>query len=283
MKNILIGGISAFALVIGGLGVYLSQENGKAIEVLKTQVVAAENNAKASNEKVVQLEQNLNNVIAQWIKEHPSEIIASVQDSQRKAQEEMAKVAQQNYLNNKDKVFDSSAPFVGNPNGKVVIAEFVDFYCGYCRKSETEVLKDIKKDFPELKIIKHVLGRQGAASVEAAKLFYAAQKQEKSEQAYHALIEAPGNASKEVLIELLVKAGLDGNRLFQDYTYGAEQLQKAEQLANLVGARGTPYFYGGDEIKMGAIPKEEMSSWLKSLETKLSEQQAPAQIQPTVQ
>lgn len=268
MKNILIGGISVFALVVGGLGIYLSQENGKEIAALKAQVITAENNAKASNEKVAQLEQNLNNVIAQWIKDHPTEIISSLQDSQRKAQEEMAKVAQQNYLNNKDKVFDASAPFVGNPNGKVVIAEFVDFYCGYCRKSETEVLKDIKKDFPELKIIKHVLGRQGASSIEAAKLFYAAQKQEKAEQAYHALIEAPGNASKEVLIELLVKAGLDGNKLLQDYAYGAEQLQKAEQLAGLVGARGTPYFYGGDEIKMGAIPKEEMASWLKSLEAK---------------
>src|ERR1043166_3884083 len=83
----------------------------------------------------------------------PDIIMKAAQEYQRKQAEEENKKAKEGIVNNKDKLFnDPKDPYLGNPKGDVVILEFFDFNCGYCKKV-LEPLQQLVKDDSNVKVV----------------------------------------------------------------------------------------------------------------------------------
>ncbi len=159
------------------------------------------------------------------------------------------------------------APIVGNPDGKVVVYEFYDYNCGFCKRGNAaleEVLgseKDVKvvlKSFPIF-----------PPSQIPGRAIIAAQMQGKAAELHHALFttnlipEQNDKASekdvneqiKAIVFGAAKKAGLDVDQLKKDMENPAveEEIIRTRELATKLGIQGTPAFIIGDQFFRGFI------------------------------
>ena len=150
------------------------------------------------------------------------------------------------------------APFpgavLGNPRGSVVLVEFSDYACGYCRHSVAEVEALIATN-PDLKVVIReypILSEQSAA---AARMALAAAEQGRF-AAFHKAMFAAGRPSTTTIEAAARKAGLDLERArkFAASAAVARELQSNHALASQLGFNGTPSWVAGDQAFSGAVP-----------------------------
>ena len=149
------------------------------------------------------------------------------------------------------------APFAGAwagaADGDVVLVEFFDYACGYCRKSNEAIDRLLAED-PKLKVVWRELPVLGPGSEQAAYVSLAAAEQGKFRPFYQALFAA-GRPTPDVIARAAAQAGVQpGN---PNPAHGAELARNAE-LASLIRATGTPTFVVGDQVLHGALPYEEL-------------------------
>ena len=140
---------------------------------------------------------------------------------------------------------DETAPFVGNKDGKVVIVEYFDNRCPYC-KALAPLLARALAEYPDVKLVYKefaVLGPQSQAITRAA---LASQKQGKYLAFHDELMRDPLEEKDPFtdahLFEVAQKAGLDVAMLKTDMASG-ETSARMTALANegrVVGIHGTP-------------------------------------------
>jgi protein-disulfide isomerase len=118
--------------------------------------------------------------IHDYIMAHP-EILPEAMDVLRQREAE-AQIGQVRQL--------VEAPFpgsvLGNPNGHKVLVEFMDYACGYCRKSEADIIALTAAD-PDLKVVIRQLPILSPGSRVAAAMGLAAAKQGKFPAFHHAM------------------------------------------------------------------------------------------------
>lgn len=168
------------------------------------------------------------------------------------------------------------APVIGNADGKVVIYEFYDYNCGYCKRgnlavseilAENNDVKVVLKSFPIFPI-SQIPGRAivAAASQDSAKvadfhkaLFENTLVPEASDKATEKDIN---EKIKAIVLGLAKKAGLDVEKLEKDMNSPAveEELLRTRQLAEKLGIQGTPAFVVGDQLFRGYIDANQMKA-----------------------
>ena len=191
--------------------------------------------------------------IERYIRAHPEVIVQSLQamDAKREAeQKERQRVAlatkQQELLH------DPASPVSGNLKGEISLVEFYDYRCGYCKKAASAVtelqkvdsrVRVVYKDFPIL----------GEPSELAAKAALASQAQGKHQNFHEALLASNADMTKESILKIAVKVGLDAKRLEADMTNPKWQtvIDKNRALARELGISGTPGFIVGNELVPG--------------------------------
>ena len=159
----------------------------------------------------------------------------------------------------------STAPVIGKADGKVVIYEFFDYNCGYCKHGNS-VLTEVLKAQDDVKVVLKNFPIFGEISTTPAKASIAAKEQgEEKVKAFHnALFKAnlrpTGNKDIEKQVEKAVfdvakKAGLDVAKLKKDMEAPVveEELLKTRQLAEKLGIQGTPAFVIGNQFFPGYI------------------------------
>jgi protein-disulfide isomerase len=142
----------------------------------------------------------------------------------------------------------------GNPDGDVVIIEFFDYLCPYCRAIHP-TLKRLLAEDPQLLIAYKEWPALGKVSDLAARLAVAARWQGKYAAAHDALVALPGRLTEERLKPALAAAGIDMAALERDLQ---EQRVPIERLLRQTGSQarqlrldGTPAFIIGGEVRMG--------------------------------
>lgn len=140
--------------------------------------------------------------------------------------------------------FASSAIGASAEDADVVMVEFFDYACGYCRQAKPEIERLVAED-PGLRVVYRELPVLGENSVVAARASLAASKAGKF-KAFHDAMYAAGRPSEESIEEALAAVGLTREGL-SDPAIEAELNQNFE-LANALGASGTPTFVIGDTI-----------------------------------
>ena len=140
----------------------------------------------------------------------------------------------------------------GAKNPDVVLVEFYDYACPYCKASNPALDRLIKED-KGLRVVFRELPILGPESVAAARLSLAASKMGRFNQ-FHDALWAAGRPSAATLSAASQAAGLSGPPP-ADPAIEAE-LKRNFQLASALGATGTPLFIVGDRVFNSAVSYE---------------------------
>ena len=153
-------------------------------------------------------------------------------------------------------------PRAGAPHADVVVVEYLDYNCPYCRKSAPELHKLLATD-PGVQILYKEWPIFGEVSVYAARSALAANWQGKFLVAHDALIGATHDLDQNSDVDAVLRAaGLDMARLDADRKTHAAQLDgllaRSAQETHAMGLQGTPVFLVGrhlipSSLNLGAL------------------------------
>ena len=201
-------------------------------------------------------------IIEEYIEENPDELLQALI---QKSRNRLKKKQQESVEQYKDLIFyDANSPIAGNAKSEVIVVEFVDYNCGFCKKSSDAIAKLLEED-KEVKVIFKELPVLGEASKMAAKYALAADRQDKYVELHMALMNNRKPITTVLIKELAEKAGLDVAKLEKDITSEIveKQIEKDYNLALKMGLTGTPVFIIGDKLHMGALTSKELKEKLK--------------------
>lgn len=196
-------------------------------------------------------EEAIQEIVRSYLLENPGlleEVIAELQ-KQREAE---AAVARQDFLRDLYSA-DSKYKRFGMGEGDVVVVEFMDYNCPFCRTaysvlSELAPEADIEVRFIEFPVL-------GPGSTLASQAALAAEKQGKYMELHDALMGLTQRIeSEDVIFKTAEEVGLDVEQLKQDMQAPeiAEMIDENLQLADALGVQGTPAFFVGDSAIPGA-------------------------------
>lgn len=131
----------------------------------------------------------------------------------------------------------------------IVLVEFFDYACAYCRASLPHVEQLLKED-QGLRVVFRELPILGPDSVAAARVSLAASKAGRFNQ-YHDALYAAGKPAPQTIAAAASAAGI-GRTPGSDPEIEGELKQNLE-IAGQLGATGTPMFIVGDRVLNGAV------------------------------
>jgi protein-disulfide isomerase len=138
--------------------------------------------------------------------------------------------------------------WAGAADGDVVLVEFFDYACPYCRVTNGDVDRLLRED-PRLKVVWRELPVLGPDSEAAARVSLAAARQGRF-RAFHARMFALGRPTEAVVAAAVRETGV---RREGESAEGRAELARNIELARAIGASGTPTFVVGDQILQGAV------------------------------
>lgn len=191
-------------------------------------------------------------MVRQYILDHPEIIPEAINRLQER---EVTKLLDSNRA-------EIEAPFAsawaGNPNGDVVLVEFFDYACPYCRASKADVDRLLAED-KNLKVVYRDFPVLGPASDEAALASLSAARQGRY-KAFHNAMFAAGRPSHEKVISAVRQARLDEVQTARDLNSAAlkTEIGKNLDLGRALGLTGTPAYVIGNRILSGAVGYEEI-------------------------
>ena len=158
------------------------------------------------------------------------------------------------------------APFASSWKGaekpEVVLVEFYDYACPYCKASNPHV-DQLVREKPGLRVVYREFPILGPNSVEAARLSLAASKAGRFSQ-FHDALYAAGRPAPETNAVAARVANIPP-KPSEDPAIEAE-LKKNYQLAGQLGATGTPLFVVGDRVLSGAVGYDALKKAIEDAE-----------------
>jgi protein-disulfide isomerase len=153
-----------------------------------------------------------------------------------------------------DMLRDPGTPRVGASKPDVIVVEYFDYNCPFC-KQLNPALQGLLKADPKVALIYKDWPVLGAVSLYAAGLALAANRQGKYVAAHDALMNATRLASKGQVDALLAGAGIDLAALKKDRAAHSAEietlLRRNDQEIRALGVRGTPGLLVGRHIVNG--------------------------------
>jgi protein-disulfide isomerase len=143
--------------------------------------------------------------------------------------------------------------WAGAQDGDVVLVEFFDYACGFCRQSNEAIDRLLAED-PRLKVVWRELPVLGPDSQQAALASLMAAEQGRFRPFYNALFSV-GRPTREAVAAAMAQAGVQAGPPSEAHR---AELARNMELASLIRASGTPTFVVGDQVFYGAVPYEEL-------------------------
>jgi protein-disulfide isomerase len=153
--------------------------------------------------------------------------------------------------------------WAGAADGDVVLVEFFDYACGYCRKSNADIERLLRED-PRLKVVWRDWPVLGPDSEAAARASLAAAQAGRFKAFYDALFAA-GRPTADTVAGARAAVGLGGDL---PAAAADRELGRNFQLARNLEATGTPTFVVGDQILQGAVGYEALKEAIREARTK---------------
>jgi protein-disulfide isomerase len=138
--------------------------------------------------------------------------------------------------------------WAGAEKGEVVLVEFFDYACGFCRKSNPDVERLLREN-KDLKVVWRELPVLGPNSVAAAQVSLTAARQDKFRQ-FHDRLFQEGRPSPAAIAEARRAVGVQAAPESAEIS---AEIEKNYELARAIGANGTPTFVVGDQVLRGAV------------------------------
>ncbi|MGC6473831.1 MAG: DsbA family protein [Candidatus Puniceispirillaceae bacterium] len=202
--------------------------------------------------------QEIEALIESFIKENPE----LLRDALTRLAEAEAMAAQQAAM---DLVHDDRGdPYIGAENPNLIIYEFSDYNCGYCKRVFPDLMA-ILDDDPSLRLVLKEFPILAESSVLGARAAIAAQRQQKF-PAFHAeMMGWRGRLDADAINRMASSVGLDTAQLQIDMQDPVTDiiLNRTRQAAAALDLRGTPALVIGNNIVPGAISRDEILNLIK--------------------
>lgn len=159
--------------------------------------------------------------------------------------------------------------FAGNPNGDVVLVEFFDYACPYCRASHADVQKLIAED-KQLKVVYRDFPVLSPASEEAAQASLAAAEQDRYLAFHDRMFETPGKVTREKVVATVRAAGMNEKATAAEMASPAvkAEITKNLDLGRALGLTGTPSYVVGNQLLGGAVGYDALKKAIAAARTK---------------
>ncbi|MFO1089402.1 MAG: DsbA family protein [Hyphomicrobiales bacterium] len=193
--------------------------------------------------------------VRDYLMQNPEVLRDVLQELDKKERDQQAQAVQTTIASKADALYRSTGDLVmGNPKGNVTVVEFMDYNCGYCKRSLPDVMKLIDND-KELRLVIKEFPILGPTSVVASHAALAADKQGKYKEFHLALMEHKGALSEAAIFEIAKSVGLDVDKLKADMQDKAvtERIENNHSIANALGIDGTPAFIIDQQLIPGAM------------------------------
>ena len=198
-------------------------------------------------------EKEIKEIIKNYILKNPEIIIESLEmyssDQKKKEKENIVNILKSFY---ESKNYES-LPKIGNLKSKQIIIEFIDYNCGYCKKTLPTISKLIK-NFKNIKIAFIDFPILSESSEIAARAALAANEQNAYFDFHTILLNNTESINEDFLFKVANKLKLDIER-FKSDIYSEKIKNKVTaniKFANSLKVRGTPTFIVGNQILPGA-------------------------------
>ncbi|MDF2965141.1 MAG: thiol:disulfide interchange protein DsbA [Rickettsiaceae bacterium] len=255
---------------------YFNQYRGKGLLVILAVIILfaffvkrTGNNGSDSTKTIDKTE--IQEIVKSYIMNNPDVIIASLEDMQkRKIQEMKQKV--QSLIEGKRGELENSAhsPFFGNDKGDIIIVEFFDYNCGYCKKANS-ILSELVANDTGVKVILKPLPILGESSEYAAKFALAVNSIRPDKfKAFHDDLMHLSSFNKEVMLNLCEKHGIEYSSIEDemDKPEVAGELQKIRDLAMEIEINGAPAFIINGEHYSGLLEMQRLQEIIKNIRAK---------------
>ena len=205
-------------------------------------------------------------IIKEYLLKNPEILIESLEryrSSQESKIEENKKLFINSYYKNREY---ENLPFTGNKNGKIIITEFIDYNCGYCKKTLLAINELVKK-YEDLKVVFVDFPILSETSYSAAKAAIAAYKQNIYFEYHSALLKNRKNIDDAYLIDLAKSFQMDIKKFKSDMN-SENTLQTLEDniaFAKELNIRGTPSFIINKKIYPGAYEIKKLEEILNKI------------------
>ncbi|HTH18043.1 MAG TPA: DsbA family protein [Magnetospirillum sp.] len=195
-------------------------------------------------------------IVRAYLMEHPEVIgdaIEALREKMRvQAEAEAKKVVE---ARKAELLFAKDDPVAGNPKGDVVIVQFFDYNCPYCKVVLDPLMEAVKADGKTRLVFKDmpILSEE---SVLAARVALAAKAQGKYEEVHRAFMKFRGKLDEKTIYRLAGEAGANADQLKKDALSPEieKQLKKNLELAHALDISSTPSFIIADANGNNARP-----------------------------
>ena len=159
---------------------------------------------------------------------------------------------------------ESAIIAIGPQDAENTIIEFMDYFCGYCKKIHTELISVVeKRDDTRVIFLHHPILSESSNLI--AKMVVAANLQGKGWDLHHGLFTVQGNLTQQKLDQIIIDSKINKTKLMIDM--GKNEIDNTVKLSSFLamgsGARGTPALFINEEFVGGYIPLEKLESMLK--------------------
>jgi protein-disulfide isomerase len=228
------------------------------IRILKFAVVAwiLAASSVAAVEIGAEQKQQIENIVRDYLLEHP-ELLREMSEKLQAREQQEADVARSGSLKENAKlIFNApSDPVAGNPKGDVTVVEFMDYNCGWCKKSVDEIVKMTEED-KNVRVVIKEFPIFGAGSDYAARAALASVKQGKYWDLHRALFRQETQVTPDVVDEVAASLGVDVARMKTDMDSKEikDIILANHELAKSLRIEGTPAFIVDEEVVPGYVP-----------------------------
>ncbi len=150
------------------------------------------------------------------------------------------------------------APFAGAWAGAaeadVVLVEFFDFNCPFCRQGSADIDRLLAED-KGLKVVFRDMPVLGPDSERFAQVSLSAANQGRYRKFYSSVFQGQGGLTQERMIKAVRQAGMNEAQVARDLNSKAlqDEIEKNLSLGRALGITGTPSYVVGDRILSGAV------------------------------
>jgi protein-disulfide isomerase len=200
-----------------------------------------------------------------YLFENPEVIMEAVEILQNREAESQVQADLDLVAQHAEAIFDDGFSWVGgNPDGDIVLVEFLDYRCGYCKRAHGEVAQLLESD-GDIKWIVKELPILGDASVLASR-FAVAVKQVAGDESYQAIGDALMSFQGDITLPALRRLGntfgldMPAVEARMDSDEVSAEIAATRALAGALQITGTPTFVLQDELLRGYLPLEQMQA-----------------------
>ena len=153
---------------------------------------------------------------------------------------------------------------VGPDDAKNTIIEFLDYFCGYCKKIHPELI-DLAQRRNDTRVIflQHPILSENSKII--AEMVIAANYQNKGTELHNDLFSISGSLTQEKLDKLISNLDINIKKLRIDME--KDETKNIVKLSSFIamgsGARGTPALFFNEEFLGGYVPINQLERFLK--------------------